>query len=77
MLLNASKGLIYNIFFEPRNTEVNEEVAKKASAFSGPAIADNRWWIGIRAVPDRTPRHFYYLSGGPFTSLPYGYWLPK
>jgi len=61
--------------FEPRNTEVNEEVAKKASAFSGPA--NPRWWIGIRAVPDRMPRHFYYLSGGPFTSLPYGYWLPN
>jgi len=56
--------------FEPRNTKVNDEVAKKAFATS-----NNHWWIGIRAVPDRIPRHFYWLSGGPFTSLSYGNWI--
>jgi hypothetical protein len=56
--------------FEPRNTEVNDEVSKKAFATS-----NNPWWIGIRAVPDRIPRHFYWLSGGPFTSLSFGNWI--
>jgi len=55
--------------FEPRNTVVNDEVAKKAIAISG-----NVWWIGIRTDPDPAPRHFYWLSGGPFTSLSFGYW---
>jgi len=56
--------------FEPRNSKVNDAVANKAFA-----ISNNHWWIGIRAVPDRIPRHFYWLSGGPFTSLSYGNWI--
>jgi hypothetical protein len=56
--------------FEPRNTVVNDEVAKKAIAIS----ASHNWWIGIRTDPVPALRHFYWLSGGPFTSLSFGHW---
>jgi len=58
--------------FEPRNTVVNVEVASKA-------IGDQykRAWIGIRTDPVPAQRHFYWLSGGPFTSLSYGNWGPS
>jgi len=58
--------------FEPRNTVVNDEVAKKAIDISA-----NKWFIGIRTDPDPAPRHFYWLSGGPFTSLSFGRWGPN
>ena len=69
--VKVAKDLIYNIFFEPRNTVVNVEVASKA-------IGDQykRAWIGIRTDPVPAQRHFYWLSGGPFTSLSYGNWGP-
>ena len=63
---------LYSFFFESRNTVVNDEVAKKAIDISA-----NKWFIGIRTDPDPAPRHFYWLSGGPFTSLSFGRWGPK
>ena len=49
---------------------MNDEVAKKAIAIS----ASHNWWIGIRTDPVPALRHFYWLSGGPFTSLSFGHW---
>merc|ERR1711934_1288804 len=61
--------------FEPRNSVVNDAVAKKGLINSA---AGNAQWIGIRTDPNFpfTQRHFYWLSGGPFTSLSYGQFAP-
>ena len=55
-------------FFEQRNSVVNDEVANVALAIPG---TNTIWWIGIHTLPDPAPRHFQYVSGGPFTSLSY------
>jgi len=62
--------------FEPRNSVVNDAVANKAMVNS-PTGAGSQW-IGIRTDPNFpfTQRHFYHLSGGPYTSLSYGQWYP-
>ena len=49
---------------------VNDQVANKAIGQKD----YGQVWIGIRTDPDPAPRHFYWLSGGPFTSLSYGQW---
>merc|ERR1712210_176324 len=63
--------------FEPRNSVVNEAVGKKA----GETIAsdlEGSMWIGMRTdskiTTNSTQRDFFYLSGGPYTRLPYGQW---
>ena len=67
------------IFFELRNSVVNDAVANK-----GKTTANNlegSQWIGIRTDSNITTnssqpqRNFFYLSGGPFTSIPYAQWL--
>ena len=64
-------------FFELRNSVVNEAVGKKA----GETIAsdpEGSMWIGMRTdstiTTNSTQRDFFYLSGGPYTRLPYGQW---
>jgi len=64
--------------FEPRNSVVNDKVAKK-----GKTIANDKegsMWIGIRTdsnitAGQPTQRDFFYLSGGPYSTRPYGQWL--
>ena len=77
-LLDTSKDLICIFFFQLRNSVVNDAVANK-----GKTIANNQegsQWIGIRTDSNITTnssqpqRNFFYLSGGPFTSIPYGQW---
>ena len=67
-------------FFEQRNSVVNDKIANKAESIASFGEGGERaWnvWIGIRTDPEFSfiQRHFYYLSGGPFTSLPYGKWF--
>ena len=57
---------------------VNDAVAKK-----GRTIANNEEgseWIGIRTdsnlTTNSTQRIFFYISGGPYTRLPFGKWYP-
>ena len=78
---------MFFLFFELRNSEVNDAVAKKGESIS--IDEEGSAWIGIEATPlnltDPNPvlnllpknvlHHLYYLSGGPFTSLPYGKWF--
>ena len=75
-MLDTSKDLIYNIFFEPRNSVVNDAVANKAMVNSPTGVGSQ--WIGIRTDPNfpYIQQHFYYLSGGPYTSLSYGKFYP-
>ena len=69
--VKVAKELIHYLsFFEPRNSVVNDKVANKAIGQKD----YGQVWIGIRTDPDPAPRHFYWLSGGPFTSLSYGQW---
>mgnify|MGYP007022709155 CR=1 FL=1 len=77
-MLDTSKGLICIFFFELRNSEVNDAVGKKA----GKTIANDQegsMWIGIHTdsniTTNSTERDFFYLSGGPYTRLPYGQWF--
>jgi len=62
--------------FEPRNSVVNDKIANKAK--STDFGQRDGLWIGIRTDPEFSfiQRHFFYLSGGPFTSLSYGNWYP-
>ena len=77
-MLDTSKDLIYIFFFELRNSVVNDKVAKK-----GKTIANDKegsMWIGIRTdsnitAGQPTQRDFFYLSGGPYSTRPYGQWL--
>ena len=76
-MLDTSKDLICIYFFELRNSVVNDAVAEK-----GKTIANNlegSEWIGIRTdsnlTTNSTERDFFYLSGGPYTRLPYGQWF--
>ena len=75
-MLDTSKDLICIFFFELRNSVVNEAVGKKA----GETIAsdlEGSMWIGMRThyiTTNSTQRDFFYLSGGPYTRLPYGQW---
>ena len=54
--------------FEPRNSITNDEVARIAAG-----IVNQEWFIGIRTESSR-PQKFFYLSGGPSTYLPFGWW---
>ena len=78
-MLDTSKDLNLYIFFELRNSEVNDAVGKKA----GETIANDpegSMWIGMRTdsnlTTNSTERDFFYLSGGPYTRLPWGKWYP-
>ena len=87
-LLDTSKDLICIFSFELRNSVVNDAVATKGITIAN--NPEGSEWIGMEATPlnvtDPNPalialnlpknvlHHFYYLSGGPFTSLPYGQW---
>ena len=61
----------YYLFFEPRNPVVNNAVASTSQAVSSITL----WWIGIRTERiTNQPRKFFYLSGGPDTSLSFEWW---
>jgi len=68
--------------FEPRNSVVNDKVARKGKTIANEpgGTAQGSQWIGIRTdsnitAGQPTQRDFFYLSGGPYSTRPYGQWL--